>query len=74
MISTDLSNAADTLDAHTDGLAASECAGLAAMLRALADRVRHMEALPVPAERRAPPALFVVEGGKVEFVPKLRRV
>ncbi len=69
MISADLNNIADTLEARDKTrmpLAPAECAALAAHLRSLADRVEQMEQQPVPEHLvRLKPALTLVRGGRV---------
>jgi len=69
MISTELRDLADTLEARgeaMDSLAPAECLGVAAALRSLAERAAQMEDRPIPAERLVAlqPALTVIEGGK----------
>ena len=66
MISRDILSIAQTLGARVetdDLLSRAELWGLAATLESIAHRVAHMEAQPVPIEKRMPVDLRVICGG-----------
>jgi hypothetical protein len=69
MISTELRDLADTLEARgeaMDSLAPAECLGVAAKLRSLAERAAQMEDRPIPEVKwsNLQRGLVVIDGGK----------